>query len=416
MTLSLPPGVDHAPSGSWRTMTQHRAWLDAECQRLLRFSPDPRHPLGGFAWLDASGSAVPDRPVLTWITARMAHVHALATLRGIPGSAALVDHGVAALSGPLHDDRYGGWHHRLEPDGSASGRKEAYTHAFVILAASSAVAAGRSGATDLLADALAVFGDRFWEPEAGRVTESFAGDFSDEQDYRGANSNMHTVEALLAAGDVTGEPRWHDRALGIAKHLIDEAARAHGWRLVEHFDSDWSPQLEHNADALDDPFQPYGTTVGHWLEWSRLLLHLEASLPSSPTWLLEAATELFSASVRIGWAADGQPGFPYTLDWQDRPVVTARMHWVMAEAIAAAAALHERRGDPAVEAWYRCFWDYTEAHIIDRVSGSWHHELDADLRPASGTWGGKPDLYHAVQATLLPQMQLAPSLAAQLAG
>lgn len=416
MTLPLPPGVDRPPTGSWRTSAQHRAWLDEECRRLLRFASEPRHPNGGFAWLDASGSAVLDRPVLTWVTARMTHVHALATLRGIPGSADLVDHGIAALAGPLHDGRYGGWHHHLEPDGDAAGRKEAYTHAFVILAASSAAAADRSGATDVLDDALAVFDERFWDPGTGRVTESFARDFSDEQDYRGANSNMHTVEALLAAGDVTGSPRWHDRALTIAEHLVDEVARTHGWRLVEHFDSDWSPQLEHNAHALDDRFQPYGTTVGHWLEWSRLLLHLEASLPSSPTWLLEAATELFSASVNIGWAADGRPGFPYTLDWQDRPVVAARMHWVIAEAIAAAAALHERRGDPAVEAWYRCFWDHVETHFIDRVNGSWHHELGADLRPASGTWGGKPDLYHAVQATLLPQMDLAPSLAAQLAG
>src|SRR5512146_3295993 len=33
--------------------------------------------------------------------------------------------------------------------------------------------------------------------------------------YRGANSNMHSVEAYLAAGDATGDRVWHERALSI---------------------------------------------------------------------------------------------------------------------------------------------------------------------------------------------------------
>ena len=346
----------------------------------------------------------------------MTHVHALATLCGLPESAPLVDHGIAALTGPLHDHAHGGWFLAVDADGSPLPRKEAYTHAFVVLAASSALAADRAGADDLLSAALDVVEQRFWEEEAGRVAESFAQDWSEPEPYRGANSNMHTVEALLAAGDVLGDARLRDRALTIATHLIDQVARAHGWRVVEHFDRAWREDLAFNRDTPAHPFRPYGTTVGHWLEWARLLLHLEAASDAPPSWLQPAAIELFRAAVEVGWAADGSPGFVYTLGWDDEPVVRTRMHWVVAEAIAAASALHERTEHPVYEAWYRALWDHAARLFIDRRDGSWHHELSPSLRPAAAAWRGKPDLYHAVQATLLPQLQLAPSLAAQLAG
>jgi mannose/cellobiose epimerase-like protein (N-acyl-D-glucosamine 2-epimerase family) len=87
------------------------------------------------------------------------------------------------------------------------------------------------------------------------------------------------------------------------------------------------------------------------------------------------------------------------------------MHWVVAEAIGAAAALRERTGDAQYEAWYRTFWDYARQYLIDAEHGSWHHELDAHNRPAATVWGGKPDVYHAYQALLLPQVGLAPTLA-----
>ena len=63
----------------------------------------------------------------------------------------------------------------------------------------------------------------------------------------------------------------------------------------------------------------------------------------------------------------------------------------------------------------RAWWAYAERYLIDRVRGSWHHQLDPDNRPIGTVWPGKPDLYHAVQATLLPRLPLALSLAAALA-
>jgi mannose/cellobiose epimerase-like protein (N-acyl-D-glucosamine 2-epimerase family) len=121
---------------------------------------------------------------------------------------------------------------------------------------------------------------------------------------------------------------------------------------------------------------------------------------------------LFDAATARGWAVDGADGFVYTLDWADRPVVRSRMHWVVAEAISAAAVLRRRTGDGGYDRWYRVFWDYAARYLIDVEYGGWHQELDPDNRPAGTVWSGKPDVYHAYQATLLPQVDLAPSLGA----
>ncbi|MCF2532276.1 AGE family epimerase/isomerase [Yinghuangia soli] len=401
--------------GSWTALAAHRAWLDAEADRLLRFGAAARDPRGGFAWLGADGTPDRDRGVQLWITTRMAHVFALAHLRGVPGAGPLADHGLAALSGPLRDAQHGGWYPAIPgPSEPPEGRKTAYGHAFVLLAASTLALAQRPGSRALLADATGVFEAHFWDDAHGRARESFARDWSDPEDYLGANANMHTVEAFLAAADATGDPSWLRRALRIADFFVNHIARSGWWRVPEHFTADGHVLPEYNADAKDDPFRPYGTTPGHALEWSRLLLNLEAALPDPPDWLVEAARWLFVVAVG-SWDHDGHQGFVYTIDADNRPVVRARMHWVTAEAIAAAAALHRRTGDLVYEHWYRVWWDYAAQYVID-PRGSWHHELAPDNTPAATVWSGKPDIYHAYQATLLPQLALAPTAAAQLRG
>ena len=402
-------------SRSWPERPYHRAWLDSEGDRLLTFAePSAAAPVG-FAWLDDEGRPQPGQPILTWITARMTHVFSLAHIRGRPGSAPLADHGLAALHGTLRDPEDGGWYssvgHEGEPQATA---KSAYEHAFVVLAAASATAAERPGAPELLDEALAIVEEHFWRADEGRCLESWDRSWTKPEPYRGANSNMHFVEAFLAAADVTGEEVWRERAMSIAERLIEGAARENRWRLPEHFDEKWRPLLEYNSEAKADQFRPYGSTVGHWLEWSRLLLHLEASTASPPTWLMEAARTLFAAAADHGWAADGTEGFVYTLDWEDRPLVRARMHWVVAEGIGAAAAFRRRTGERLYEDWYRRLWDHAERRFIDLRLGSWHHELGPDNLPAATVWSGKPDVYHAYQATLLPQLPLAPSLAVAL--
>ncbi|KMM45644.1 N-acyl-D-glucosamine 2-epimerase [Cellulomonas sp. A375-1] len=403
----------------WLSTPSHARWLEQETDRLLAFGRGSVVPGGAFARQDDAGQPA-DGPWELWIACRMTHVYALGHLLGRPGSAAVVDHGLAALAQVFADDEHGGWFAEVARDGvPVTATKAAYPHAFVVLAAASATAAGRPGARALLDAALAVSAGHFWDDEAGMVVEEWDASFAELDAYRGVNANMHTVEAYLAAADVTGERVWLDRAARIVERVVHGFARGNGWRIPEHFDSAWNPLLEYNADAPAHPFRPYGATIGHSFEWARLTLHVRAALlargDAAPDWMVEDATQLFDAGVVEGWHVDGAPGFVYTVDWAGAPVVRERMHWVAAEAVSAAAALHAATGEARFDAWYTTWWEYVGAHHLDREGGSWWHELGTDNEVSRTVWAGKADIYHAVQATLIPRLPLAPALAPALA-
>lgn len=396
----------------------HARWLEFETDRLLRFARGSRLSAGGFGMLDDVGAVSDPRSSDLLITCRMTHVFSLAALLGRPGGGWLADHGVKALTEQFADPVHGGWWREIDLTSHrpVEDRKEAYAHAFVVLAASSAVRAGRPGAAPLLAAALDVIDRHFWDETDGRVRESWDAAFEQEEPYRGANSNMHSVEAFLAAADASGDPVWRTRALRIADWLINDVARNNEWRIVEHFHLDGSQDRQYNVDNPAHQYRPYGATIGHSLEWSRLLLHLRAALGSeAPDWLLEAAIALFETAVSSGWAVDGADGFVYTVDWDGSPVVRERLHWVVAEAIGAAAALAHATGGDRYAVLYEAFWDHAAAYFIDEERGSWHHELDTSNQPAGSVWSGKPDIYHALQTTLIPRLPLHPSLASALA-
>jgi len=385
---------------------------------LLRFARASAVP-GGSAWLDAAGRPTA-RDLQLWITCRMTHCFALGELRGDTTCAPLVEHGLEALLGPFHDVEHGGWFAALSRSTGAptADRKEGYGHAFVVLAASSALVAGHERAGALLEEALDVQERWFWEEGPGLVRESWDRSFAVCEDYRGVNAAMHTVEAYLAASDATGDPRWRRRAARIAGRVVDDWARGNDWRVPEHFTAGWQPLLEHHADVPADAFRPYGATVGHGLEWARLVLSVDAAQRAAGEEGLhravESATALAERAVADGWEVDGAPGFVYTTDWQGAAVVRNRMHWVVAEALGAASALERATGDPVWRRRADRWWAYVDDVVADHEGGSWHHELDPANRPCSATWDGKPDVYHALQACLVAELPLHPSFATAL--
>ena len=174
--------------------------------------------------------------------------------------------------------------------------------------------------------------------------------------------------------------------------------------MPEHFDADGAQNTGFNEQSPADEFRPYGVTIGHLFEWSRLLLELHGNSLASADWVPDAARSLYEKARSVGWAADGREGFVYTLDWQAQPVVTQRLMWVVAEAISAAAQVASSKlvGD-AHEDVLR--WsEHLHARFKDPTHGSWHHELDSSGSPASTVAQGKPDAYHLLQALLIPQL------------
>lgn len=372
---------------------------------LLSFGHQFPSPGGSSYYLGDDGTPWKDRNRETWITSRMAHVYSIGSMLGHEGSEALADAALKGLRGELHDDQNGGWYAGLTKDNEIVPTKQCYAHAFVILAASSGVLAGRKGAEELLKDALALYDLRFWNEKEGLSCDTWNTEFTELDSYRGLNANMHTVEAFLAAADVTGDEKYRVRAGRIIDRVLIWA-KDNNWRIPEHFSSDWVPDLECNKDRPDDQFKPYGATPGHGIEWARLITQWALSTykedKAGATSYIEAAENLYNRAVSDAWNADGAPGICYTTDWNGKPVVHDRMHWTLAEAINASAVLHRVTGKEKYAADYAEFMKYLDEKVLDHVNGSWFHQLDRENNLLETVWPGKSDIYHALQATLIP--------------
>ena len=394
--------------------------LKREFRRLISFGRAAAVP-EGFAYMGLTGLPVAATPVHTYITCRMTYCFLLGLLSGMTDLADDVDHGLSALRGPLRDRVHGGWLTSTSTNAQVPSEptKTAYSHAFVLLTASAAVIARRThGDDELLRDALAVVDDHFWDEKEGLVREAFAADWTNEEPYRGTNSNMHMVEAFLAASDATQNPTYLLRAGRMVERVLNQFARARSWRLAEHYTQDWSPIVEYNRNDPDHPFRPYGVTPGHLFEWARLALtyqHAAMRMHLPVEWpVLEVVAEIYDRAVADGWSQSGGTGFHYTTDFDGRPVSRARMHWVLAEAISAAASMFQATGLSRFAEDYARWWEHANRVFVDYENGSWHHELDRYNRVTAGTWPGKPDLYHSVQATLVAQLPLGLSFPAGL--
>lgn len=383
---------------SWLDTPSHCEWLLRGLDDVLTFALPSILPGGGFAWQAADGTPLPGKRPQLFLTARMAYASAIGVRYGIPGAGELLDHAMASLTGLHTDTEHGGW---LSEPGTVT-RKATYDHVHVGLASATALGVGHPSAAALLTQVVDVIDAHLWDDEAQMLRESFAPDWSDSEDYRGANANMHGLEAFLAMGRATDDAVWHERGLAIAHRLINRAARQHDWLLPEHFDTEWRELPDYNRDEPEHPFRPYGATFGHSLEWARFLLQLDASpLLESPDWLVEAADGLSRRALDGGWALDGRPGLVYTVDWDGAPVADVRLHWPVCEGIQTSAALLRRTGDPHWEGWYRRLWDHAARYFVDE-RGAWRNELDDQMREAGSVWPGRPDVYHCTGALTTP--------------
>src|SRR3954468_351558 len=128
------------------TMSDVVRWCRAEEERLLAFPHASVTATGDAVVLDARGEDS-GQPAPAYLTARMAHVHGLAAMRGHRSSGPVATALLEGLS------RRGADAWTDEPGGR--GQRSLYALGFVILAASTGAAAGIPVAQELLEQALA---------------------------------------------------------------------------------------------------------------------------------------------------------------------------------------------------------------------------------------------------------------------
>ncbi|WP_051558954.1 AGE family epimerase/isomerase [Allorhizobium undicola] len=396
------PNALVTPPETWASRPYHRQWLLQQANILFDFFQGGAiNPKGGFYDLTREGKPLatnnPARGIHS--SARMVHCFAIGDLLGRPGSADVVDYGMHYLWYRHRDSKHGGYYWQANDDGAADASKQGYGHAFVLLAASSAKTVGHPLADRMLEDITETLEKRFWEERHGAIAEEFSEDWQPVPGYRGQNSNMHLTEALMAAHEATGESHYLDKAISIADLIINRRAREESFRVAEHFDENWT--VDRDYYHLNEMFRPAGTTPGHWLEWARLLLQLWVLSGRKHDWMPEAARGLFFQSMSLGWDKE-RGGFHYTLDWNNRPDKTFKLWWPLCEGAGAAHFLNQLSPSEFHEESYRKIWNFISSHSLDRQYGGWHEELSEDLSPSYTLFPGKGDIYHALQACLIP--------------
>ena len=329
----------------------------------------------------------------------MVHGFAIAHLLGRPGAADIVDHGVKAIRERHRDAKHGGYFWSFDDDGPRERDKLAYGHAFVLLAAASAKCVGHPDADALLADVAEILETRFWDKAHGASAEEFHEDWTAFSDYRGQNANMHLTEALMAAYEATGDAGFLAKAESIADLILRRSAAACDWRVPEHYRADWTVDRDYKGS---DMFRPYGVTPGHSLEWTRLALQLWALGGRRLAWLPDAARGLFARATAEGWDK--------TLR---RPLLHARMERRAARARPAVVAglRGNRRGDVPRRARRRrrrrergigaCGISPRAISSTGATAAGCRSSTTRSGR-STGYFVGKPDLYHALQACLIP--------------
>jgi sulfoquinovose isomerase len=388
-------------AGPWQSRPFHRQYLMRQANNLFDFFEAASiNPKGGFYELSDDGAPLNPENATRQIhvTTRMIHCAVIGSLLGRPGSDEVIDHGMRYLWEKHRDTRHGGYVWGLDDNGHTDASKQAYGHAFVLLAGSSAKLVNHPLADKVLADASEVIETRFWDDKVGAVREEFGNDWSQISTYRGQNSNMHLTEALMAAYEATGEQSYIKKATRISDLIIRRNAVGLDHRVAEHFHGDWSLDKDFKGSEM---FRPSGTTPGHALEWSRLLFQLFVLGRKEHGWMTEAARGLFNNAIDLGWDKV-HGGFFYTLDWDNQPIMREKLWWPVAEAIGAAAFIGAYDKNAYYQQWYRKLWDFAENHVIDHERGGWISELKEDLTPTSRLFVGKPDIYHALQACLIP--------------
>lgn len=87
------------------------------------------------------------------------------------------------------------------------------------------------------------------------------------------------------------------------------------------------------------------------------------------------------------------------------------MHWTLAEAINSAAVLYRVTLKEKYAEDYAEFMEYLDEKVLDHVNGSWFHQLDKENNVIGTVWPGKSDIYHALQAVLIPYSTVDVSIA-----
>ena len=333
--------------------------------------------------LTLEGWRLPEVPIRLMTQARQIYVYSLAFQRGWSvGADALLERAFSAMIRDFrHRDGCGGWVYSIWRDGSvADARRDLYSHAFVLLAIASYVAAtGRQEVLQLADETLAFLDVHMAAPRSGGFVDAFP----PVDSIRRQNPHMHMFEALLSLSECSGNVSYAGRAGELFGLFASRFFLPQYGVLGEYFDI-YLRQLVPEAETIVEP--------GHHYEWIWLLRRFERVTGRS----VEAFVEpLYVHADRHGYDRDGLVVDELFADGRVR--TASRRTWPVTEAIKAnvVEAAHGRLGAAAKAV--KLATRSLPRFLTTTPAGGWFDRLDAAGQPSTDFMPAST-LYHIVCA------------------
>jgi mannose/cellobiose epimerase-like protein (N-acyl-D-glucosamine 2-epimerase family) len=246
-----------------------------------------------------------------------------------------------------------------------SATRDAYAHAFVLLALARLYRLNGDRQLLFLADQVIAFIDQhLLDREHGGLFDQFpVTDRSKRQ-----NPHMHLLEAYLALDEAAPEREYLDRAHGLVRLFKERLFSSKLGVLLEHFSEQWAG---HPHPLKRQVFEP-----GHHFEWVWLLRQYEErSGEDLRFWI----TGLYDVGRRYGVSATG---LVFDELAPDKSVVK-RSHriWPHTEAVKAAVVRHVA-GDPLARQFADTMVGALMDNFLDRpIVGAWIDHLNEARQP-----------------------------------
>jgi mannose/cellobiose epimerase-like protein (N-acyl-D-glucosamine 2-epimerase family) len=153
-------------------------------------------------------------------TARFIYIFSIgAILDGPKCSLEAAEHGLKFLDKYHYDKENGGYFLKLDKHNIKDSSKQAYGHAFALLAASIAYEAGITRAKEMIEDIYETIEQHFWDSTHSLYIDEWNSTWTEASSYRGQNANMHMCEAMLTTYEATGKSKYLNKAYQLAKKV-----------------------------------------------------------------------------------------------------------------------------------------------------------------------------------------------------
>jgi mannose/cellobiose epimerase-like protein (N-acyl-D-glucosamine 2-epimerase family) len=365
------------------------AWISPFLDDLLtRWLTHAVTPSGRFfPYLDRAWQPLPDGPRTLVSQSRLIYVFLRAHERGLPGCAETAQVGLAALTRDFRAPD-GGWYWACDAEGQVIDHtRNAYGHAFVLLAqATAARVLGDPGWTGQARETWAIMRRTFREPNGG-LRWQVAPDGSCLDTQRGQNPLMHTFEALLALFAVDPDPDLRADTCALW-HFLRDRQRTPGC-LPEWYDAAWNP-CDNDAHAIVD--------LGHAFEWAFLLS--EADALGLEDGLLSAGEAFLAFAIQHG--LDPATGGAWaTAEYDGRPRDRHQHWWGQCEAVRALHRYATRHHDASCVEPLARLLAFVDCHFVDHEAGGWFYDpLPRDGAPRLDKGNAWKLDYHVVNMTV----------------